>query len=387
MAKHHFDTRQVHAGASREFLGAAALPIFRSTVYEQQGDVDYHDILYPRLSTLPNHLAAGQVVADLEGAEAGLVTASGMAAISTALLSALAGGGHLLAQQPLYGGTHSFVTADLPGFGSDATFVDARDPASWQDQLRSNTRAFYVETMTNPLLDVVHLRAVADFCREHGLTSIIDNTFATPVVFRPIEHGFDVVVHSATKYLNGHSDVVAGVVVGSEQRVGAIKRLLDHLGGSLDPQACYLLARGVRTLSLRVHRQQATALELARFLEGSDGIEWVRHPGLESHPDHARARELFGGKGAMIAFELQGGGAAAARFVDAVEIAINSPSLGGVETLVTRPAKSTHGGLSTEERAAAGIADGLVRVSVGIEHFDDLRADLTRALEVATRAG
>jgi cystathionine beta-lyase/cystathionine gamma-synthase len=375
-------TRAIHAGrVTPRIEGAAVLPIFQCAVYEHRTEgADYHDVRYPRLNNLPNHDVLGRRLASLEGAESALVTASGMAAITTALLAILGEGGHLLIQDQLYGGTHSFVTHDLRSYGLAFDFVAPDDPESWKAKLRPTTRAIYVETMTNPLLQVADHRAVVAFAREHGLVSMIDNTFATPVNFRPIEAGFDLALHSCTKYLNGHSDLVAGAVVGSAERVQAIKRRLNHLGGTLDPHACYLLERGMKTLVLRVHQQNANALALARRLEGHRGVRRVNHPGLESHPHHARARELFDGFGGMISFEPKGGLAAAKRFLERVELPIEGPSLGGVETLVTRPVTTSHAGLTRAERERIGIDDALIRVSVGIEDVDDLIRDFEAAL-------
>jgi cystathionine beta-lyase/cystathionine gamma-synthase len=376
------ETALVHAGEARPRIeGAVAMPVFQSSTFEFDGAGDYHDVRYIRLNNTPNHVVLQAKLAALESAEAALVAGSGMAAISATLLSLLSNGDHLLAHHTLYGGTHDFVTKDLPRMGVEHTFVDADDPASWGKALRPTTRAFYVETMTNPLLQVVDLPGVARFCREHHLASIVDNTCATPVNYRPVEHGFDLVVHSASKYLNGHSDIVAGAVAGKAERVKAAKHKLDHLGGTLDPHACFLLHRGLKTLALRVRHQGESALALARFLEGHSAVSRVHYPGLESHPRHARAREWFRGCGGLLSFELAGGLPAAARFLARVTLPVSAPSLGGTETLVTRPATTSHAGLSPAERAKLGIGDGLVRMSVGLEATEDLVEDLGRALE------
>jgi len=375
-------TQAIHAGRIEPRIeGAAVLPIFQCSVYEHLAeDGSYHDVRYPRLNNLPNHVVLGRRLAALEGAEAGLVTASGMAAISTAILALLGEGGHLLVQGQLYGGTHAFVHHDLGRFGGSFDTIDPERPDSWKDKLRPNTRAIYVEAMTNPLLQVIDHRAVVAFARKHGLVSLIDNTFATPVNFRPIELGFDLSLHSCTKYLNGHNDLVAGAIIGSAKLVGQVKSCLDHLGGSLDPHACYLLERGLKTLVLRVRQQNASALALAQRLAAHRAVQVVNYPGLETHPDHARARALFGGFGGMLSFELRGGVEAARRFLGRVELPVNGPSLGGVETLVTRPCTTSHASLSPAERESLGIRDGLIRVSVGIEDTDDLIRDFEAAL-------
>jgi cystathionine beta-lyase/cystathionine gamma-synthase len=383
----HLETRLVHAGeTSSAFNGAKITPIVRSTVFTSRDNESYGELRYGRLSTLPGQLEVANAIASIEGGQGALVLASGMAAITTALLASLAGGGHLLAQRPLYGAAQHFVTQELAQLGSSSSAIDVRRRDTWAAALRPQTHAVYVEAIGNPLMDVADHRQIVAFAREHGLVSIIDNTFATPVNFRPLELGFDVVVHSATKYLNGHSDVCAGVVVSSSERIAKIKEWLDVLGGAADPEACFLLRRGLRTLSLRVERQNENALRLAEFLERHPAVESVRYPGLPSHTDHAVARELFSGFGGMLACELAGGAEAALRFARALQIATHSASLGGPETLVTIPARTSHAGLPPDERRASGISDGLVRISTGIEHIDDLRQDFDQALLASSRS-
>ncbi len=379
--KRRLETKLIHAGEARPRIeGAGILPIFRSTVWENRPGEDYHDIRYPRLSNLPNHIVLGEKLAALEGAEAGLVTGSGMAAISASLLALLGAGDHVLVQDCVYGGTHSLLTQDLRQLGIEVDFVDADDPSAWKPKLRPETRAFYVETLSNPLLEIPDFEAVVRFAREHDLITLIDSTFASPVNFRPIEHGFDLVLHSCTKYLNGHSDVAAGCVVGGADLVARAKRKLDHLGGSLDPQAAYLLHRGVKTLALRVAQQCRSAQAIAEFLEAHPRVARVRYPGLASHPQHERAQKLFDGFGGMLSFELTGGAPAADEVIGRLELPMSSASLGGVESIVTRPAATSHAGVPAEERERAGISDGLVRLSVGIEAPEDLIADLDSAL-------
>jgi cystathionine beta-lyase/cystathionine gamma-synthase len=375
------ETALIHAGEARPRIeGAVSLPIFQSATFEVARDGDYHDVRYVRLSNTPNHAVLHAKLAAIESGEAALVTASGMAAISATLLSLLGQGDHLMAHRTIYGGTHSLIDKDLPRLGIERTFVDAQDRRGWEGALRPTTRLFYVETFTNPLLEVLDLDAVVAFCREHGLVSVIDNTLATPINFRPIERGFDLVVHSATKYLNGHSDIVAGVVVGSTERVRAARHKLDHLGGALDPHACFLLHRGLKTLALRVRHQNASALRLARLLEKHPAVAHVNYPGLESHRNYARSRSLFSGHGGLFSFELVGGLAAAERFFSRATLPANAPSLGGTETLMTRPALTSHAGLPPDERRRLGVSDALVRLSIGLEDVDDLIEDIDRAL-------
>ncbi|HJQ69197.1 MAG TPA: aminotransferase class I/II-fold pyridoxal phosphate-dependent enzyme [Blastocatellia bacterium] len=376
------DTKLIHAGEpSPRIKGAISMPIFQSAMFEYEGETSYHDIKYIRLNNTPNHQALHEKLAALENAEAALVTASGMAAISTTLLTVLRAGDHLLAQDCLYGGTHDLITSEFASFGLEYDFINADDPASWHARLRPNTKAVYVEAMTNPLVQVSDLKGIVKFAGDNNLVSIIDNTFASPVNFRPPELGFDISLHSCTKYLNGHSDIVGGAAIGRRDLIEQITHRLNHLGGSMDPHAAFLLHRGMKTLALRVNRQNESALALAQFLEGHPDVEKVNYAGLESHPRHQRARELFDGFGGVLSFNLAGGVEAADRLIERVRLAICAPSLGGVETLITRPATTSHSGMSREDRERLGISDSLVRVSVGIEAIDELIEDFDQALK------
>jgi cystathionine beta-lyase/cystathionine gamma-synthase len=375
------ETRIIHDGEPRPRIqGAVAMPIFQSAMFEYAGETDYHDLKYIRLNNTPNATVLHAKLASLENAEAALVTSSGMAAISTTLLSFLSAGDHVLAQSCLYGGTHDFLTRDFASFGISYDFIDADDAASWAAKLRPTTKVIYVETLTNPLLELADLEAIARFARERGLVSIIDNTFATPVNFRPLEVGYDLVIHSCTKYMNGHSDIVAGAIMGGREHIDRIKHKLDHLGGSLDPHAAYLLHRGVKTLAVRVHYQNASALEIAKFLESRPEVSRVNYPGLASHPRHERARRLFAGFGGMLSFELGGGAAAGKRFIGRTTLPIKAPSLGGVETLLTMPTLTSHAGMEPAARRGLGISDGLIRMSVGLEATEDTIEDFGQAL-------
>jgi cystathionine beta-lyase/cystathionine gamma-synthase len=375
------ETKLVHAGEPRpRHERAVSMPIYQSSTFEYAGATDYHDLQYIRLNNTPNHAALHGKLAALEGTEQALVAASGMAAISSTLLSLLSAGDHVLAHDGLYGGTFDLLTKDLPRLGISCTFVDASRPETWAAQAAPRTRVFYVETITNPLTHVVALDQVARFAHERGIVSVIDNTLATPINFRPVEHGFDLVVHSATKYLNGHSDIVAGVCTGRAALVNDVKRKLDHLGGALDPHACFLLHRGLKTLAVRVRYQCQSALEIANFLARHPAVSAVHYPGLERHPHHARARQWFAGAGGLLAFELTGGVAAAERMFSRLTLPLSAPSLGGPETLITRPSTTSHAGLSPDDRKRQGITDGLVRLSVGLESTQDLIDDFTAAL-------
>ncbi|MCF8063577.1 MAG: aminotransferase class I/II-fold pyridoxal phosphate-dependent enzyme [Deltaproteobacteria bacterium] len=375
------ETKLIHEGEpSPRIEGAVSIPIFQSSTFEYAGQDSYHDLRYIRLNNTPNHAALHRKLAALENGEAALVTASGMAAISTVLLTLLSPGDHLLAQDCLYGGTHDLLKGDLAGLGMEFSVLDGTAPRTWEAALRPETRVLYMETVTNPLLQVADLEAAAAFAREHGLVSVIDNTFASPVNFRPLDWGFDLSIHSCTKYLNGHSDIVAGAVIGKADAIERITHKLNHLGGSLDPHACFLLHRGLKTLSVRLRHQNESALAVAGYLQKHPGVRRVHYPGLESHPDHARARRLLDGFGGMLSFEIEGGVEQADAFIENTTLPISAPSLGGVETLITRPATTSHAGLSPKDREAMGISDSLIRLSVGLEHPDDLIEDFEQAL-------
>lgn len=378
----NIETRLIHSGEPEpRICGAVSMPIFQSAMYLTENESAYDDIKYIRLNNTPNHIALCEKLASLENGESAIVTSSGMSAITTALLTLLSSGDHLLTQECLYGGTYDFITKDFESFGLSYDFVDGDNPSSWKSKLKKNTKAIYVETMTNPLLQIADLIAVVDFAKENGIVSIIDNTFATPINFRPPELGFSLSIHSATKYLNGHSDIVAGVIIGKENLTKRITHRLNHLGGSLDPHAAFLLHRGLKTLSVRVRYQNESALKIARFLEGHPAISKINYPGLESHHDYKRASALFDGFGGMISFELKGGLNAAMKFMQNLNLPVIAPSLGGVETLITRPSSTCHAGLTPEERQKLGISDGLIRLSVGIEAAEDIIDDFSKALD------
>jgi cystathionine beta-lyase/cystathionine gamma-synthase len=377
------ETKLIHAGEPEpRIMGAVSMPIFQTAMFEYAGEESYHQVRYLRLNNSPNHLALHSKLAALENAEAALVAASGMAAITTTLLTVLNAGDHLLAQDCLYGGTHDFLTKDFTDFGLEFDFINGDDPASWKSKLRPNTKAIYVEAMSNPTLQVSDLKAASAFAKEHGLLSLIDNTFASPVNFRPAEWGFDVSLHSCTKYLNGHSDIVGGACIGRADLIEKITHKLNHLGGSMDPHAAFLLHRGMKTLALRVRCQNESAMKVARFLEDHPAVAKVNYPGLESHPRHKQARELFDGFSGMLSFEIKGGVDAAERFMQKARLPIVAPSLGGVETLVTRPSTTSHSGMSPEDRMRLGITDSLIRLSIGIEATEDIIEDFDQALKV-----
>jgi cystathionine beta-lyase/cystathionine gamma-synthase len=381
-AKGKLETLCIHGGEMRPPAErAVAMPIYQSSTFVTAGsEGSYHDIRYIRLNNTPNHKVLHDKLALLEGVEAAVVTASGMAAITTALMAVLSHGDHVIAQDCLYGGTHDFLVKDFPALGLSASFMEPERPETWDALVTPRTRVIYVESTSNPLLRIVDLEKIVAFAKRHGLLSVIDNTFPSPVNFNPAALGFDLILHSATKYLNGHTDLVAGVVAGSGELVHKVKRKLDHLGGSLDPHTCSLLHRGLKTLVLRVRAQNEGTLQLARFLQKHPKVAHAIYPGLEEHPDHARAKRWFRGFGGVVSFETKGGVEVAERVLARLKLPFIAPSLGGVETLVTRPCTTSHSGIKRETRIAMGITDSLVRVSVGIEAPEDLIADFDQAL-------
>ena len=387
MSKNSFDftTEIVHAGEPEPRIeGAVSMPIFQSSTYEYSGEGQYDDIRYIRLNNTPNHKAIQKKLAVIECAESALVTSSGMSAITATLLTFLKQGDHLLSHKSLYGGTASFILEDLPRYGITFDLIDTTDPSGWSMMLKPNTKVIYTETITNPMLEVPELGAIVDFAKENNLISMIDNTFASPVLFSPSELGFDISLHSCTKYINGHSDIVAGAVIGSDELIKIITSRMNHFGGSLNPGACFLLHRAIKTLELRMIRQSKNAGQIALFLENHPEVLSVNYPGLVSNNSYERAKKYLSGFSAMASFEVVGGKTRSIKFMDQLDIAINAPSLGGVETLITLPALSSHSGMDPAERVKAGITDSLIRLSVGIESVDDLITDLDQALHKTT---
>lgn len=382
-------TVAVHAGSQiDERTGAVGTPIYQATTF-RLGEDQYRAFaqgyardrfIYTRYGN-PSQWAVQQKIAALEGAESALVFSSGMAAIATTLLALVDKGGHVVASNELYGGTYALLNGELPNLGMSASFVDPRDLAAIEAAITPATQVLFFEALTNPLLKVVDIDGVVAVARRHGLRVVIDATFATPVSLRPIDHGVDVVVHSATKYLNGHSDLIAGTAAGERKLIDQIWGRMLAFGGCLDPHGCFMLERGLKTLALRMRAQAETALVLARYLETSPHIRRVYYPFLESHEDYElAATQLRYGSG-VVSFEVKGGDRGALRLLQLLELPVEATSLGGIESLVSLPFNSSHSGFTTRQRAGMGINPGLVRFSVGIEDASDLIADLDRALD------
>lgn len=380
----HKETQTIHAGEKEHQVeGAVTVPIFQAATYKYSSrqDLDYHQIRYLRLNNTPNHELLHKKLASLEGTEDALVTASGMAAITTTLLTFLKPGDHILVQEGCYGGTCDFVNGELKELGIDVTFFTSREKLEdLEKKITGKTKIIYAESISNPLLQITDLSGVAALAKKMKIMSVIDNTFPSPINFNPAKLGFDLVLHSATKYLNGHSDIVAGAIMGSKDLIKKIFYKLGHYGATLDPHAAFLLNRGLKTLCVRMDRHNDNALAVAKFLSTHPKVAEVIYPGLETHPQHKLAQKYFTGAGGMVSCVLKEA-SKAEDFIEHLEYFFSAPSLGGVESLVTRPATTSHRGISAKQRQEMGISDGLIRLSVGIEHREDLIEDLKQALQ------
>jgi cystathionine beta-lyase/cystathionine gamma-synthase len=378
--KFGFSTTAIHGIPRRRPDWAPVAPALQqsSTFVNPVGSED--EVLYSRYGNNPNQVELARKYALLEGADEAIFVASGMGATALAHLAVLRPGDHLISSNWIYGGTQHLFDQELARFGIEVTYVNPDHPRQWRKALRKSTRAIFVETPTNPLMRIVDLSPIAYIAEEEGLALLVDATFASPVNFRPLEHGADVVITSATKYLNGHSDVIAGAVAGSTSFVEEVNRLMRLWGQAIDPHAAWLIDRGMRTLALRMERHNQNGLAIAQWAERHGGIVKVHYPGLPSHPDHARAKQVLNGFGGMVGLELKGGAKAAERLLNQLKLITHAPSLAGVETLVSEPRLTSHKSIGAEGRAKIGIPDGFLRLSCGIEDAADIIGDLEQAL-------
>jgi len=383
--EHRQETEAVHGGKDlQKKNGPLATPIYQTSTFEvtdleQQARATYTDMFYTRYGN-PTHTVVESAIAELEGAERALLFASGMSAITTTILALVKSGDHIVAQRDIYGGATKFLTQWLPKMGVETTLVDTTDYEQHARAIRPNTKLMHLESPTNPTLRVVDLKKVSALARQHNVTTLIDSTFSTPINCRPIEHGIDLVMHSGTKYFAGHSDLICGIVAGRKDLIATIHSTRTTLGCNMDPHAAWLLLRGIRTLAVRVQRQNENALRVAQFLAGHSKVRSVSYPFLEGHPQRALAMEQMRGGGGVLSFEIDGTGQDACHFAEALELFSLAPSLGGVDSLVTIPVITSHAMIRSEERRKMGVTEQLVRISVGIENVDDLIADLERAL-------
>lgn len=364
---------------SRSDKAPISTPIYQSATFTNAvGSTD--EVLYTRYGNNPNPVEIAKKLAALEGADAAIFLASGMGATALAHLAVLRPGDHLLSTNWIYGGTRALFNQEFERFGISVTYVDPSQPREWKRRIKRNTRAVFVESPTNPLTRVLDLKPLVAFCHQRSLVLLVDSTFATPYNFRPLAAGADVVIHSATKYLNGHSDVIAGAVAGNAEVIEEIRSLLKRWGPAIDPHAAWLVERGMKTLEVRMQRHNENGLAFAQWAAKQPKISAVHYPGLESHPDHELAAETLTGFGGMVGLQVKGGARAADKVLKRLRVAFHAPSLGGVETLVSEPRFTSHAGLTAKERHAQGIPDGFIRVSLGIENVEDLIADFRRAL-------
>jgi cystathionine beta-lyase/cystathionine gamma-synthase len=374
-------TTAIHGGAPPPHPGTGvSSPIVQAVNYAQEPGTS-EGLLYTRYGNTPNAERVQRRLAMLEGSEAALVLSSGMGATACAMLALLRSGDHLVSSSWIYGGTRKLFTEDLPGMGIEVTLVNPLEPRAWRRALKKTTRVIFLESPVNPTCRVLELGSLQHLAHSEGIALVVDSTFASPINFRPIEHGVDVVIHSATKYLNGHHDILAGVVCGNEPLIDEVRRKMIVWGQAPDPFACWLLERGMKTLDVRVKRQNANAMQIAEWCSKKPEIAKVHYPGLPTHPDHEIAKTLLDGFGGMMAIELKGAGPAAVRFVKELKLFTYAASLGGVDSLVIEPRYSSHEHMSSEERAKIGIPDGFLRMSIGIENAEDLIADIEQALQ------
>ncbi len=383
------NSRMIHSGDFVNPLGSATVPIYQTSTFLFEnadhgakcfsGESDGY--IYTRIAN-PTINALETLVADLESGEAGIATSSGMAAVNTVYMSLLSKGDHMVSSAAVYGPSRVVMEQHWSRFGVESSFVDTSNINEVKAAIRPETKMLYIETPANPTMDITDIKACVEIAHKKNILVVIDNTFCSPYIQRPLELGADVVLHSMTKFLNGHADIVAGIIVTRDKALGAkLRSMMVTLGCNMDPHQAYMVIRGIKTLGIRIERAEQSAMKIARYLENHPKIEWVKYPGLESHPQYELAKKQMNGFGSMISFELKGGTEAGKVLMDNVKLCILAVSLGGVETLIQHPASMTHSKVSHEAKLKAGITDGLVRFSVGIEDVDDLIEDLDQALE------
>jgi cystathionine beta-lyase/cystathionine gamma-synthase len=392
MKRHQYrqETEAVHGGTSlTKKNGPLSTPIYQTSTFEvtdmqEQLRVTSTDSFYTRCGN-PTHTVAENAIAELEGTDAALLFSSGMAAITTSFLSLVKAGDHIVAQRDIYGGVTKFLSQWLPQLGIETTFVDTNDIEQHERAIKPNTKILHVESPTNPTARVVDLEKIATLARKHKLITTIDSTFATPINCRPAEWGIDLVLHSGTKYFGGHSDLICGIATGRRDLIDQIHHTRTTLGCCMDPHAAFLLLRGIKTLAVRVERQNQTALRIAEFLSQHPKVTRVHYPLLEGHADYAIAKKQMTGAGGVLSFEVEGSGADACRVAEGLSLFTLAPSLGGVDSLVTIPVLTSHAMIAPELRKKMGVTEQMIRLSVGIEHVDDLIADLEKGLGVLSR--
>ncbi len=385
-----FNTKLVHAGDYEDMFGSAVTPIYQASTFKFKdakhggdcfaGRADgyiYTRIGNPTIDALENKLA------ELENGYRGIALASGMAAVSTVYMALLGQGKHIVSTNAVYGPSRAILERDFSRFGVEYSFVDTTDLEAIKKAIRPNTTLLYIETPTNPTIEITDIKKVCEIAKQHNILVCVDNTFCSPYTQRPLDLGADIVLHSVTKFINGHADIVGGALIAKDPAVyKQLRQTMVYLGGNMDPHQAYLTSRGVKTLALRMDKSQESAMKIAQYLENHPKIDWVKYPGLKSHPQHELAKKQMSGFGTMMSFEVKGGLKAGETLMNNVHLCMLAVSLGGVETLIQHPASMTHAGLSPQAREEAGITDGLVRFSVGIEEVEDIITDLDNALKL-----
>ena len=376
-------TIAVHGGSEHKSANSpVASPLFQSVNYVQEfGEAGAESLIYTRYGNTPNEEIVQKRIAMLEGAEAALVLSSGMGATACALLALLRPGDHLLSSSWIYGGTRKLFNEELASMGIEVSFANPDERRVWRNTVRQNTRVIFVESPVNPTARVLDIPQLAILAEQRGIAVVVDSTLASPINARPLSHGADVVIHSATKYLNGHGDILCGVVAGTSSYIEEVRRKMIIWGQAPDPFACWLLERGLKTLDVRVQRCNENAMRVAEWCSQRSEISKVHYPGLSSHPDHALAKKLLDGFGGLMSIELAGGAQAADKFIRRLRMITHASSLGGCDTLVIEPRFSSHAHMTSAERAKIGIPDGFLRMSIGIENADDIIADIAQALQ------
>lgn len=383
-----FDSKLIHSGGVDDAFGSATVPIYQTSTFRFEnadhgaacfaGESDGY--IYTRIGN-PTIDALERLVADLENGYRGLAVSSGMAAVNTIYMAFLAQGDHMVSTDAVYGPSRVVMEKQYSKFGIEATYVDTTNIENIEKAIKPNTKVIFLETPANPTMAITDLKAVVELARKHNLITVVDNTFCSPVLQKPLDLGIDVIFHSITKFLNGHADIVGGIVVAREKRIyDMLRPVMVNMGCNMDPHQAYMVIRGLKTLSIRVERAQQNAIKVASFLEAHPKIDWVKYPGLKSHPQYQLAQTQMAGPGSMISFELKGGLEAGKKLMNSVKLAILAVSLGGVETLIQHPASMTHSKMDKQAKALSGITDGLVRFSVGIENVEDIIHDLEQAL-------
>jgi methionine-gamma-lyase len=383
-----FTSKLIHGGNYKNKLGAVNVPIYQSSTFEFEsaeegarcfnGESDGY--IYTRLGN-PTINVLERTVADLEKGFGGIATSSGMGAVSTVYMTFLNKGDHIISSDAVYGPSRGLMEGHFSRFGVESTYINTSNLDNIKKSIKPNTKVLYIETPANPTISITDIKGCSDIAKKNGLILVVDNTFSSPYLQRPLEFGADVVFHSVTKFINGHADVVGGIIVAkTEELYKKIRTMMTLMGCNMDPHQAYLVIRGLKTLSIRVERAQQNAMKIAEYLEKHPKIEWIKYPGLKSHPQHELARKQMDGFGAMFSFGLKGGLEAGKILMNNVKVATLAVSLGGVETLIEHPASMTHSKVSAEDKKKAGISDGLVRYAVGIEDVEDLIADLEQAL-------